>query len=231
MVGSGLLAVLSTAFYYRFLMLAIVCYAITLFVQVGKPQFNRQFVLLLASNDNIPYLFLCFILLNTPSMIGKYNRATTKQQKPNRFCFYLMTCLLFFFFRMITALIIPMFVYSCFHLNSYVIANQATLGAFGPILLPFSQKLQQNQSQVTMMVANMEILNAGLILLSIFTGSGSLITLFFYYYFLKQRYAQSQNTRMMMGQLRMQLDGLATHQYCPSLVAKLYYTIRDFLSR
>jgi hypothetical protein len=118
-----------------------------------------------------------------------------------------------------------MFAFASFHLIDFVLKTP-NLGSWRNFVLPYAEQALAQRESMLNSVSLMEVTNIILCLLT-----QSLLVTFAYFNFLRFRYQTDRRTQAAVQQLRLALDTLATHQYCPSLVARLYYSLRDLLSR
>nr|CAG4651291.1 EOG090X0CJA [Simocephalus serrulatus]SVE94473.1 EOG090X0CJA [Simocephalus serrulatus] len=147
---------------------------------------------------------------------------------------YLLYSMIFFYSPPVTWVLLPVFLFALLHIASY---SLGLIELLGPNALGFVRMgigLVEVQSvNLLRTIAFSEIFLFPLLILSLFGGRATLMTLFVYYRFLTLRYSSRRNpyTRNTFGELRMLVEGYAQNPSCPAAIRNMVHKLVGFISR
>jgi len=141
---------------------------------------------------------------------------------------YFLMCLIFVNTPMpISIGLIPLVIYAFYH----VLDNTRGYIQKYPKVESYAAKAKQFQTQGLLIVAQLEIFVMLLLLFLLFTGSGSIISVFMYFQFLQYRYVSSTYSKLIWGNYSTKLDGWVNYPAVPALVRTIYFKVKGLLAR
>ncbi|ESO07431.1 hypothetical protein HELRODRAFT_76712 [Helobdella robusta] len=147
---------------------------------------------------------------------------------------YLIYSILFITSGTISMAILPLFLYALLHAQAY---TKQLLNLIGPSSLSLVRnllsKLEQNQVNILRFIACSEIFLMPAIILTFFTGQGSLFLPFLYYRFLSLRYSSRRNPycKQLFCELRMSAESLCSGETCPQFIRSIVHKIISIICR
>nr|SVE76622.1 EOG090X0CJA [Daphnia longispina] len=147
---------------------------------------------------------------------------------------YLLYSMIFFYSPPVTWVLLPVFLFALLHISSYSLGLIEILGpnALGVIRM-FIGIVEVQSVKLLKTIALSEIFLFPLLILFLFGGRATLMTLFVYYRFLTLRYASRRNpyTRNTFGELRLLVESYANNPSCPMPVRNVVSKLVSIISR
>nr|CAG4649647.1 EOG090X0CJA [Scapholeberis mucronata]SVE93854.1 EOG090X0CJA [Scapholeberis mucronata] len=147
---------------------------------------------------------------------------------------YLLYSMIFFYSPPVTWVLLPVFLFALLHIASYALTMIELLGSNALGLLRMGIGIVEVQSvNLLRTIAFSEIFLFPMLILSLFSGRATLMTLFVYYRFLTLRYSSRRNpyTRNTFGELRFLVESYAQNPSCPAAIRNLVSKMVAFISR
>nr|CAG4648209.1 EOG090X0CJA [Moina brachiata]SVE93236.1 EOG090X0CJA [Moina brachiata] len=147
---------------------------------------------------------------------------------------YLMYSLIFFYSPPLTWVLLPVFLFALLHISSYTLE---LLDLFGPNSMSLIRMgigiVEVQSANLLWTIAFAEIFLFPLVVLSLFSGRATLMTVFIYYRFLTLRYASRRNayTRDAFSRLRFLTENYTQKPNCPQVVRNIATKTIDFITR
>nr|CAG4648857.1 EOG090X0CJA [Polyphemus pediculus] len=147
---------------------------------------------------------------------------------------YLLYSLVFLFAPPITWVLLPIGLFAVLHISSYSLELLELLGpnSLGVIRMAIGV-VEVQSSNLLRTIAFAEIFLFPLLIVSLFSGRATLMTVFVYYRFLTLRYASRRNpyTRNTFAELRMIAEIYAQKPACPEAVRNIVFRLIAFITR
>jgi len=141
---------------------------------------------------------------------------------------YFLMCLIFLNTPMpISIGLFPLVLYSFYH----VLDNTRVYTQKYPKVDHFAQKAKDFQTQAMLIAAQIEIFVMLLLLFLLFTGNGSIISVFMYFQFLQYRYVSSSYSKLVWSGWSTKMDELFNHPIVPTLLRTIYLKAKGLLAR
>nr|SVE74418.1 EOG090X0CJA [Daphnia barbata] len=147
---------------------------------------------------------------------------------------YLLYSMIFFYAPPITWVLLPVFFFALLHISSYSLGLIELLGPNALGIVRMAIGIVEVQSvNLLRTIAFSEIFLFPLLILSLFSGRATLMTLFVYYRFLTLRYSSRRNpyTRNTFGELRFLVESYAQNPSCPAVIRNLVSKVVALVSR
>nr|SVE75994.1 EOG090X0CJA [Daphnia hispanica] len=147
---------------------------------------------------------------------------------------YLLYSMIFFYSPPVTWVLLPVFLFALLHISSYSLGLIELLGSNALGLVRMAIGIVEVQSvNLLRTIAFSEIFLFPMLILSLFSGRSTLMTLFVYYRFLTLRYSSRRNpyTRNTFGELRFLVESYAQNPSCPLVIRNLVSKLVGFISR
>eukprot|EP01112_Ceratiomyxa_fruticulosa_P008892 TRINITY_DN2306_c0_g2_i1.p1 TRINITY_DN2306_c0_g2~~TRINITY_DN2306_c0_g2_i1.p1 ORF type:complete len:332 (-),score=61.43 TRINITY_DN2306_c0_g2_i1:55-1050(-) len=141
---------------------------------------------------------------------------------------YFLMCLIFMNTSMpISIGLFPLTIYAFFH----VLDNTRGYIQKYPKLETYAAKAKEYQAQALLVVAQIEIFVMLLLIFLLFTGNGSIISVFMYFQFLQYRYVSSTYSKLIWNNYGAKLDQWINHPIVPSIIRTLYFKVKGLIAR
>lgn len=147
---------------------------------------------------------------------------------------YLLYSMIFFYSPPVTWVLLPVFLFALLHISSYSLGLIEILGPTALGVVRMAIGIVEVQSvKLLKTIALSEIFLFPMLILSLFGGRATLMTLFVYYRFLTLRYSSRRNpyTRNTFGELRLLVESYAQNPSCPAVIRNLVSKLVSFISR
>eukprot|EP01010_Urceolus_cornutus_P001172 NODE_1695_length_787_cov_296.390244_g1317_i0.p1 GENE.NODE_1695_length_787_cov_296.390244_g1317_i0~~NODE_1695_length_787_cov_296.390244_g1317_i0.p1 ORF type:complete len:247 (+),score=72.68 NODE_1695_length_787_cov_296.390244_g1317_i0:54-743(+) len=144
---------------------------------------------------------------------------------------YLLSCSLFLLVGFMNLLVLgPLVIYATYSLSA---TAPAVLKPMAPgiynMLVPRIKWLNDKVNRALLFAALMEVMLGMFLLLNLITGQSSLLIVMMFWNFLSLRYQTSGATKFVFGQVRMQLDAVFYHRFCPRPIGFIWGKILGFV--
>jgi len=147
---------------------------------------------------------------------------------------YLLYSLVFIYAAPITWVLLPIFLFALLHISSYSLELIELLGSNSLTFLRKGIELVEVQSANMLRVISFaEIFLFPLLIISLFSGRATLMTVFVYYRFVSLRYASRRNpySRNTFTELRVVAETYAQKPQCPEAVRNIVFKAIAGISR
>jgi len=141
---------------------------------------------------------------------------------------YLLYSLVFIYAAPITWVLLPIFLFALLHIASY---SLELIELLGPNSLTFVRKgielVEVQSANLLRVIAFAEIFLFPLLIISLFSGRATLITVFVYHRFVSLRYASRRNpySRNTFAELRLVAETYAQKPQCPEAVRNIIFKV------
>lgn len=147
---------------------------------------------------------------------------------------YLMYSLVFLYCSPVTWVLLPIFLFAVLHISSNTLELINLLGPNSMKLLRIGIGIVEVQSaNLLKTIAYAEIFLFPLLIITLFSGRVTLMTIFVYYRFLTLRFSSRRNpyTRNAFGELRVAVEGFAQRPNVPEGIRNFITKAVSFISR
>jgi len=180
-------------------------------------------------------------LVVVASAIGRpaFNNETFQRIMMNDSTHYFLVSLAFLVTPPVTFFLIPMIVYSFFHVSNFINKNihkilpESILRMYKAFIEPrITVALSpSNQHKVLLWCAQCEFVTMVILVINTLFGAGSILSIFSYFWFLNFRYLTNADARTVFDSIGFRLDSIFYGPSSPALVQTAYRWIRGALRR
>eukprot|EP00126_Sphaerothecum_destruens_P000292 Sdes_comp10343_c0_seq1m1989 len=152
----------------------------------------------------------------------RFSREYLQRLYANESFHYLLLCVLFLTAHPLTAVLVPLLIYSSAHASTFVV-NLARISLSQPArIVNFFEKIEPYRFQAASFAAMAEIFVFLILFFQLFYGQSGFMMLFMYGQFLRGRYLLSSFSRTAFYTIHTETEKLLMHPYCPVAVRNLY---------